>query len=64
MGGPVQGNMDPLRIVAGGKALDDGVAHVLNTLGQGPLIFNLGHGVTPDTAPDHVARMVELVRRG
>lgn len=64
MGGPVQGNMDPLRVVAGGKALDDGVAHVLKTLGQGPLIFNLGHGVTPDTSPDHVARMVELVRRG
>lgn len=64
MGGPVQGNMDPLRVVAGGKALDDGVTHVLNTLGQGPLIFNLGHGVTPDTAPAHVARMVELVRRG
>jgi uroporphyrinogen decarboxylase len=64
MSGPVQGNMDPLRVVAGGKALEDGVAHVLKTLGQGPLIFNLGHGVTPDTSPDHVARMVELVRRG
>ena len=64
MGGPVQGNMDPLRVVAGGKALDEGVSHVLKTLGQGPLIFNLGHGVTPDTSPEHVARMVELVRRG
>ena len=64
MGGPVQGNMDPLRVVAGGRALDEGVADVLRTLGNGPLIFNLGHGVTPDTSPDHVARMVELVRRG
>ena len=64
MESPVQGNMDPLRVVAGGKALDDGVTHVLRTLGQGPLIFNLGHGVTPDTSPDHVARMVELVRQG
>ena len=56
--------MDPLRVVAGGKAIDDGVAHVLRTLGNGPLIFNLGHGITPEASPDEVARMVELVKRG
>jgi uroporphyrinogen decarboxylase len=63
-GGPVQGNLDPLRVVAGGKALDQGVARVLETLGDGPLIFNLGHGITPEAPLEHVARLVELVRRG
>ncbi|MGL4489226.1 MAG: uroporphyrinogen decarboxylase [Rhizobiaceae bacterium] len=62
--GPVQGNLDPLRVVAGGDALEHGVAHVLATLGQGPLIFNLGHGITPEAPIVHVERLVELVRRG
>lgn len=61
---PVQGNLDPMRLVAGGAALDEGITHVLKALGQGPLIFNLGHGVTPETDPAHVARMVERVRQG
>ncbi|WP_181705213.1 uroporphyrinogen decarboxylase [Chthonobacter rhizosphaerae] len=59
---PVQGNLDPLRLIAGGDALDRGVDHVLNGLGGGPLIFNLGHGITPDASPDAVARMVDRVR--
>jgi uroporphyrinogen decarboxylase len=62
--GPVQGNLDPLRVVAGGKALEEGVASVLRTLGKGPLIFNLGHGITPEAPLAHVERLVELVRRG
>ena len=61
---PVQGNLDPMRLVAGGKALEDGVRHVLETFKDGPLVFNLGHGVTPDADPDNVARMIELVRQG
>lgn len=59
---PVQGNLDPMRLVAGAAALDNGVDKVLDMLGGGPLIFNLGHGVTPETDPDHVRRMVERVR--
>jgi uroporphyrinogen decarboxylase len=62
--GPIQGNLDPLRVVAGGAALDDGVAHILDELGSGPLIFNLGHGITPETPIAHVERLVERVRRG
>lgn len=61
---PVQGNLDPKRVIAGGRALDEGVDGVIETLGDGPLIFNLGHGVTPDTPPENVARMVERVRGG
>ena len=61
-GGGVQGNLDPLRLVAGGRALDEGVDAILKTLGGGPLVFNLGHGITPECPVEHVGRMVERVR--
>ncbi len=61
-GGAVQGNLDPLRLVAGGTALSDGVGAILKALGQGPLIFNLGHGITPETPIAHVEAMVRQVR--
>lgn len=60
--GPVQGNLDPMRVVAGGKALDDGVDAILQVLGNGPLIFNLGHGITPQADPENVTRLVARVR--
>jgi uroporphyrinogen decarboxylase len=62
-GGTVQGNLDPQRLVAGGAALDDGIDAILRELGSGPLVFNLGHGVTPDTPVAHVERMVDRVRQ-
>lgn len=58
----VQGNLDPLRLVCGGKALDDGVDAILKTLGNGPLVFNLGHGITPNTPIAHVEQMIARVR--
>lgn len=61
--GVVQGNLDPLRLLAGGEALETGIDAILAALGSGPLVFNLGHGVTPETPPAHVAAMVERVRR-
>lgn len=60
--GAVQGNLDPLRLVAGGKALAAGVEAILGALGGGPLIFNLGHGITPETPIAHVEAMVKMVR--
>ncbi|MDL2406449.1 uroporphyrinogen decarboxylase [Rhizobium calliandrae] len=60
--GPVQGNLDPMRVVAGGKALSDGIDNILQQLGHGPLIFNLGHGITPQADPSNVAALVERVR--
>lgn len=62
-GGAVQGNLDPLRLVAGGRALAEGVDVILKNLGDGPLIFNLGHGITPETPISHVEEMVRLVRK-
>ena len=60
--GAVQGNLDPVRLVAGGSALDEGVDAILEKLAGGPLIFNLGHGITPDTPIAHVERLVRKVR--
>ncbi|BAE53354.1 uroporphyrinogen decarboxylase [Paramagnetospirillum magneticum] len=58
----VQGNLDPLLLVAGGEALDAGIDRVLKALSKGPFIFNLGHGITPPTPPDNVARLAERVK--
>lgn len=60
--GPVQGNLDPMRVVAGGAALRDGIDAILQALGQGPLIFNLGHGITPQADPQTVTELVAQVR--
>jgi uroporphyrinogen decarboxylase len=59
---PVQGNLDPLVLLAGGEALDAGVDAVLAGLGGGPLVFNLGHGILPQTPIAHVERMIRRVR--
>ena len=58
----LQGNLDPLRVVAGGRALDDGVDAILSAMKGRAHIFNLGHGITPDTPLENVARLVERVR--
>ena len=60
---PVQGNLDPIVLLAGGPALDAAVDAVLDSFGAGPLIFNLGHGILPATPIAHVERMVARVRR-
>jgi uroporphyrinogen decarboxylase len=59
---PVQGNVDPIALLAGGSALDREVDDVLKELGDGPLIFNLGHGILPDTPIANVERMLKRVR--
>lgn len=62
--GPVQGNLDPAVLVAGGAALDRAVGAILAALGQRPFVFNLGHGILPETPLTHVERLVRLVRGG
>ena len=59
---PVQGNVDPLALLAGGAALDRETDAVLRSLGNGALIFNLGHGILPETPIAHVERMIARVR--
>ncbi len=60
---PVQGNLDPLALRAGGEALDREVELILAAFAGKPFIFNLGHGILPDTPIAHVERMIRLVRK-
>jgi CheY-like chemotaxis protein len=60
---PVQGNLDPLALVAGGEALTRGVKRVLSGFRDMPHIFNLGHGILPETPVENVERLLELVRQ-
>ena len=59
---PVQGNLDPLALVAGGKALDKAARRILDAFAGRPHIFNLGHGILPDTPIAHVERLIALVK--
>lgn len=59
---PVQGNLDPLVLLVGGEALDRSIDAILAALAKGPFMFNLGHGVLPDTPLAHVAQLVARVR--
>jgi uroporphyrinogen decarboxylase len=61
---PVQGNLDPLVLIAGGRALDESVDDVMRAFSDGPFIFNLGHGITPETPIEHVEQMLRRVRGG
>ena len=60
----LQGNLDPLVLVAGGAALRAETERILEILGSGPFVFNLGHGIVPQTDPAHVAELVKTVRGG
>ena len=59
---PVQGNLDPLALLVGGAALDRSVDAILDAFSSGPFIFNLGHGILPETPIAHVERLVARVR--
>lgn len=60
-GFPVQGNLDPQLVVAGGPAMRAEASRILQAFAGRPHIFNLGHGFTPDTPPDHVADLTALI---
>jgi uroporphyrinogen decarboxylase len=59
---PVQGNLDPLALLAGGQALQSATRRILDAFRERPHIFNLGHGILPDTPIDHVEQLVALVK--
>jgi uroporphyrinogen decarboxylase len=60
---PVQGNLDPLALIAGGEALASAVERILSSFADRPHVFNLGHGILPDTPIQHVEQLIALVRR-
>lgn len=59
----IQGNLDPLLVEAGGKALEEGVEEVARALPMERHIFNLGHGMRPATPPEHVDLAVKVLRK-
>jgi uroporphyrinogen decarboxylase len=59
---PVQGNLDPLALIAGGAALESAVETIISAFEDRPHVFNLGHGILPDTPIAHVEQLLELVR--
>ena len=61
-GMPVQGNLDPLALLTGGEALDDGIDRVLAAFPERPHVFNLGHGIGQHTPIAHVERLIRRVR--
>ena len=59
--GTVQGNLDPVLLIVGGDALEEAVRGLRQMLGRGPYIFNLGHGVLPQTPPENVQALARLL---
>lgn len=60
----LQGNLDPIALIAGGATMRDGVAEILNSFRGKRFIFNLGHGVLPTTPIEHVSELMTLLRSG
>jgi uroporphyrinogen decarboxylase len=58
----IQGNLDPMALLAGGASLRAETSAILEAMRDWPFVFNLGHGIVPQTPPAHVAELVELVR--
>ena len=58
----VQGNLDPVMLITGGKPMEEAARAICAKLNEGAFVFNLGHGVLPSTPPDHVAALVDCVR--
>jgi len=58
----IQGNLDPLVLLAGGEAMRDDAGAILTVMRGRPFIFNLGHGIVPQTPPDHVADLIAFIR--
>ena len=61
---PVQGNLDPLVLISGGNDLIKAVENILSAFRNRPHIFNLGHGILPDTPIEHVEHLLSQVRKG
>jgi uroporphyrinogen decarboxylase len=64
LGTAVQGNLDPIALIAGGDALARAVDDILEATRDVPFIFNLGHGILPETPIEHVEQLIARVRGG
>ena len=59
----LQGNLDPQLLICGGEALETGARQVIEAFRASPHIFNLGHGITPQASPDHLAALIDLIKK-
>jgi len=59
---PVQGNLDPLRLAVGGDQMARRAEEIIAGFGDRPHVFNLGHGIIPETPVEHVAALIEIVK--
>lgn len=59
---PVQGNLDPICLLAGGDSMKMSVERIIGDLSGGPFVFNLGHGINKETPPEHVEQLVDFIR--
>jgi uroporphyrinogen decarboxylase len=62
-GMPLQGNLDPQLLICGGAALETGAQELLEAFRPSPHIFNLGHGITPQTPPENLAALIDIIKR-
>ena len=60
----LQGNLDPMLLISGGKPLEEGARQVIEAFRGSPHVFNLGHGITPEAKPEHLATLIDLIKRG
>jgi uroporphyrinogen decarboxylase len=58
----IQGNLDPVTLLAGGKTLEGEIKRILAEAGKAPFIFNLGHGIIKETPPENVAQLAQLLK--
>jgi uroporphyrinogen decarboxylase len=59
---PLQGNLDPIALLVGGKAMTGATDAICAALGAGPFVFNLGHGIVKETPPENVGALVSHLR--
>jgi uroporphyrinogen decarboxylase len=59
---PVQGNLDPVLLLTGGNAMLSAAREIRDALALGPFVFNLGHGILPETPPEHVSALLSVIR--
>ncbi|MDZ4741647.1 MAG: uroporphyrinogen decarboxylase family protein, partial [Alphaproteobacteria bacterium] len=59
----LQGNLDPIALICGGKHLQSAVDKIVDQAKETPHIFNLGHGIRPETPIEHVEQLMRLVRK-
>jgi uroporphyrinogen decarboxylase len=59
----VQGNLDPILLVVGGRPMERAARRILDVLNRGPFVFNLGHGILPETPVENVMRLCEIIHK-